>query len=132
VYLYERHAPGSNIRTLGESVWWAIVTVTTVGYGDYVPVTTPGRFTACFLMAIGVLILAVVTAQVASSFVSQGVSRDRRDAKPEAAPAGGIGSEAAPAEVTLAELDRRLARIEELLLAAAPSSWRTGEAPERE
>ena len=132
VYLYERHAPGSNIRTLGESVWWSIVTVTTVGYGDYVPVTMPGRVTASFLMAIGVLTLAVITAQVASSFVTQGASRDQRDARPEPAPAGGTGAEAAPAEVTLAELDRRLARIEELLLAAAPSSWRTGEAPERE
>ena len=35
VYLYERDAKGSNIHTLGQSVWWAITTVTTVGYGDY-------------------------------------------------------------------------------------------------
>ena len=46
VYLFERHASGSNIHTLGESVWWAVVTVATVGYGDYVPVTTPGRVPA--------------------------------------------------------------------------------------
>jgi len=119
VYLLERHAPGSNIHTLGESVWFSVVTVTTVGYGDYTPVTPAGRVTACFIMAIGLLTLAVITAQVASSFVAQGPSR-RRGPQPEAA----------PPEVTLAELDRRLARIEELLVAVAPSSRRTAEAGE--
>ena len=48
---------------------------TTVGYGDYTPVTAPGRVTACFVMGIGLLTLAVVTAQVASSFVTQGESK---------------------------------------------------------
>src|SRR5215469_11088338 len=82
VYLVERHAPGSNIHTLGQSLWWSVTTVTTVGYGDYVPVTVPGRITACFIMATGLLTLAVVTAQVASSFVSQSPSR-ARPAPPE-------------------------------------------------
>jgi voltage-gated potassium channel len=122
VYLFERHAPHSSIHTLGESVWWALVTVTTVGYGDYTPVTVDGRITAIFIMFTGLLTLAVVTAQVASSFVAQGSSRAQR--RPEA--------EAAPSGVTLAELDRRLARIEELLLAAVPSAQRTAEAPEPE
>jgi len=122
VYLFERHAPGSNIHTLGESLWWSVVTVTTVGYGDYTPVTVDGRITAGFIMGIGLLTLAVVTAQVASSFVAQGTGRDRRSQQ----------IEAAPPEVTLAELDRRLARIEALLIAAAPSSRRTAEAPDRE
>ena len=116
VYLFERHAPGANIHTLGQSVWFSLVTVTTVGYGDYTPVTPAGRVTACFIMAIGLLTLAVVTAQAASSFVAQGPSR--RGPQPEAA----------PPEVTLAGLDRRLARIEELLVAAAPSSQRTAQA----
>ena len=118
VYLFERHAPQSNIHTLGESVWWALVTVTTVGYGDYTPVTVDGRITACLIMLTGLLTLAVVTAQVASNFVAQGPGRRRQ---PEPAPAG----------VTLAELDRRLARIEELLRAAAPSAQRTADEPEQ-
>jgi voltage-gated potassium channel len=116
VYLFERHAPGSNIHTLGESVWWSLVTVTTVGYGDYTPVTVDGRIMACFIMAIGLLTLAVVTAQVASSFVAQGSSRARRGPQTEAAPPG----------VTLADLDRRLARIEELLLAAEAPDGESG------
>jgi voltage-gated potassium channel len=101
-------------------VWWSLVTVTTVGYGDYTPVTVPGRITACCIMGIGLVTLAVLTAQVASSFVAQGASRAQRAPQPEPA----------LPEVTLAELDRRLARIEELLIASAPSSQRTTGAPE--
>ena len=121
VYLYERHASGSNIHTLGESLWWALVTVSTVGYGDYTPVTISGRITAGFIMAIGVITLAVVTAQVAAAFVEQGASRARRSPRPEAA----------PPDVTLAELDRRLARIEGLLTATGPASQPAAETPER-
>jgi voltage-gated potassium channel len=119
VYLYERHAPHSNIHTLGESLWFSVVTVTTVGYGDYTPVTVYGRITAVLIMLVGLLTLAVVTAQVASNFVTQGPGRTRRSSQPQAA----------PPEVTLAELDRRLARIEELLTVSAPSSPRTAKAP---
>jgi voltage-gated potassium channel len=122
VFLFERHAPHSNIHTFGESLWWALVTVTTVGYGDYTPVTVDGRITACAIMGIGLVTLAVITAQVASSFVAQGSGRAERDQQPDAA----------PREVTLAELDRRLARIEELLLAVAPSSPRAVAAPGRD
>jgi voltage-gated potassium channel len=112
VYLFERHAPGSNIHTLGEAVWWSFVTVTTVGYGDFYPVTTWGRITACFIMGTGLLTLAVITAQVASSFVTQGPGRTR-PAPPDEAP---------QREVTLAELDERLARIEKLLTAPHPGN----------
>jgi voltage-gated potassium channel len=118
VYLYERHAPHSSIHTLGESLWFSVVTVTTVGYGDYTPVTVIGRITAVLIMLVGLLTLAVVTAQVASNFVAQGPSRTQRGAQPETAPPG----------VTLAELDRRLARIEELLTVSAPSQ-RSAKAP---
>jgi len=112
VYLFERHAPGSNIHTLGDALWWSFVTVTTVGYGDFYPVTAGGRITACFIMGTGLLTLAVITAQVAASFVAQGSSR--------ATPAR--QDEAARREVTLAELDQRLARIEQLLTAAHPGN----------
>ena len=112
VYLFERHAPGSNIHTLGDALWWSFVTVTTVGYGDFYPVTTSGRVTACFIMGTGLLTLAVVTAQVASSFVAQGPSRARPAPQ----------DEPARHDVTLAELDQRLARIERLLTATHPGN----------
>jgi voltage-gated potassium channel len=123
VYLFERHAPGSNIHTLGESLWWSAVTVTTVGYGDFFPVTFAGRITACFIMGTGLLTLAVITAQVASSFVTQGASRAQRGPQAEPVTPG----------VTLAELDQRLARIEELLTtAAAAPPPRAAGAPEQQ
>ena len=110
VYLFERHAPHSNIHTFGDSLWWSIVTVTTVGYGDFFPVTVPGRITACFIMGIGLLTLAVVTAQVASNFVSQSSSATKDSA------------EAPTPEITLTELDQRLARIEQLIMGIQNSS----------
>ena len=73
VYLFERHAPGSNIHTLRDALWWSFVTVTTVGYGDFYPVTTWGRITACFIMGTGLLTLAVVTAQMLLDLVALGL-----------------------------------------------------------
>lgn len=116
VYIYERNAAGSNIHTLGESVWWAVTTVTTVGYGDYTPVTTGGRIAASLIMAIGILTLAVVTAQVASAFVDQAARGRAANPPPEAA-----APEPTTPEVSLAELAERLARIEELLTASSPA-----------
>ena len=107
VFFFERHAPGSNIHTFGDSLWWSVATVTTVGYGDYTPVTMAGRITAVFIMAIGILTLAVVTAQVASSFVDQAARRRGSNPAPR--------QEAESNGTTLAALDRRLARIEDLL-----------------
>lgn len=62
----EQHAPGANIRTFGDAVWWAFVTLSTVGYGDYYPVTGWGRAMAVLLMSGGVAVVGVVTATLAS------------------------------------------------------------------
>ena len=117
VDLFERNASGSNIHSLGESVWWSVTTVTTVGYGDYFPVTVGGQLAAACIMAIGILTLAVVTAQVSSSFVDQ-VARRRVDAvSREASP-----DASSPDGVSLADLAERLTRIESLLTARATGS----------
>lgn len=65
----ERDVEGSTITNLGEGFWWAVVTMTTVGYGDFYPVTVTGRFIAAGLMLGGVALLGVVTATLASWMV---------------------------------------------------------------
>ncbi len=60
----------SNIKTAGKALWWAIVTMTTVGYGDYVPVTTAGRILASLMMILGVCLIGVISGTFASWFMS--------------------------------------------------------------
>ena len=66
VLSFEKGAPNANITTMGDSLWWAIVTITTVGYGDFYPVTTLGRWAASALMVGGFAVLSMVTASVSS------------------------------------------------------------------
>jgi voltage-gated potassium channel len=91
----ERTYPGSNIHTYGEAVWWAFVTVATVGYGDYVPVSPTGRALATLMLFNGVAVISVITASVASRFVSDPDTGERA--------------------LSLDDLDERLQRIEAAL-----------------
>jgi voltage-gated potassium channel len=61
--------PNSNIKTAEDAIWWAYVTITTVGYGDKFPVTSEGRIIASVLMTAGVGLFGTFTAFVASWFV---------------------------------------------------------------
>ena len=88
VLWFEANAPGSNIRTGGEALWWGVVTVTTVGYGDYYPVTPGGEVVATIMIFAGVAIIAIFTAWVASTFLN---------------PSSGSSSTAAPSDATLGE-----------------------------
>jgi voltage-gated potassium channel len=65
----ERHV--GNIRTFGDAVWWAFVTITTVGYGDHYPVTVTGRAVALGLMIGGITLIGVITATLASWIVER-------------------------------------------------------------
>ncbi|PZT69584.1 two pore domain potassium channel family protein [Streptomyces sp. SW4] len=67
----ERDAPGGNIRTLGDAVWWSFTTMTTVGYGDHAPTTGLGRLLAVGLMLSGIALLGVVTANIAAWFIAR-------------------------------------------------------------
>jgi voltage-gated potassium channel len=103
----ERTAVDSGITTFGDALWWAGATVTTVGYGDAVPVTAVGRAVAFALMLVGISMLGVVTASVAAWFVA----RTRRD------------------EVDLVEEVRlqraEIAELRELVRALGPSQTQT-------
>jgi voltage-gated potassium channel len=72
ITITERDVDGSNIKNFGDGLWWAITTVTTVGYGDRFPTTTEGRFLAVGLMIMGISLMGVITASVASWFVKMG------------------------------------------------------------
>jgi voltage-gated potassium channel len=68
-YAFERNLPDSNITTPTDALWWAVVTATTVGYGDHFPVSPEGRGVAAALMLVGIGLLSVVTANIAAFFV---------------------------------------------------------------
>jgi voltage-gated potassium channel len=67
----ERSAPGAGITSYGQALWWAIVTITTVGYGDKIPVSDTGHFIAVALMIAGIALLGTVTAWLASWLVDR-------------------------------------------------------------
>lgn len=67
------------VRTFGDGIWWALVTVTTVGYGDITPATTLGRFVASALMFLGLGLIATVTAIVSAKFVQNFVDHHTND-----------------------------------------------------
>jgi hypothetical protein len=81
--------------TIGLALWWAVMTVTTVGYGDIVPTTTAGRFVASGLMIIGFASLSLLTGFVASLLVHRRAAMD--------------------AEAGLTKIELRLEEIERLL-----------------
>lgn len=59
---------GANIKTIEDALWWAVVTMTTVGYGDRFPVTLEGRFIAVLLMFVGLALFSIMTATFLSWF----------------------------------------------------------------
>jgi len=71
----EHHEHG--FKTFGDSLWWGVVTITTVGYGDLVPESRVGRVTATVLMLTGIALLGTVAASLASLFRSEDVADER-------------------------------------------------------
>jgi len=67
----EQNTPGAKITNFGDALWWAVTTITTVGYGDYYPITLVGRLVAAGLMIGGIAVLGVVTASLASWLIDQ-------------------------------------------------------------
>ncbi|WP_322511265.1 ion channel [Chloroflexus sp.] len=90
---------GGPINTFADAVWWALTTITTVGYGDTYPVTALGRGVAVFLMIAGISLFGLLTANVAAFFVEEDTT-DRTQAE-------------------LVQLNQRIERMERQLAALA-------------
>ena len=91
VLQFESKSPDANITTGGDAFWYSIVTITTVGYGDFYPVTAAGRITAMFIMFMGVGIIGALASILASLLVGGSSSAE------EETPATTAGTAAAPA-----------------------------------
>ena len=78
ITITERVVEGSNIKNFADGFWWAITTVTTVGYGDRYPTTTEGRLLAVMLMFMGISLVGVITATVAAWFVKMSQDAEKQ------------------------------------------------------
>ena len=96
-----------NFQSLGDGLWWAIQTLTTVGYGDVVPDDTPGRLIGTIVMINGIAFLTVITAAVTATLIDQ--MRQLRQASPEQ------DEQDAGSASSLQEISNRLDAIEALL-----------------
>ncbi|MDZ4737423.1 MAG: cyclic nucleotide-gated ion channel [Rhodospirillaceae bacterium] len=76
VYLLEREAQPTEFTSIPASLWWAITTMATVGYGDMTPITTPGRIFGGFVMLLGIAMFAVPAGIMATGFASELRRRD--------------------------------------------------------
>lgn len=68
-----------NIKTFGDALWWAVTTITTVGYGDRYPLTAAGRGIAALLMVTGIAFFGVLTANVAAFFLERDEETEEQD-----------------------------------------------------
>lgn len=106
----ERGAPEAPMDSFGDALWWAVTTMTTVGYGDTYPVTDTGRWVAAGLMVAGIALLGTVTATIAS-FLVEAVSREV--AEGQQAEEAADARELARVREELAQLRREVAALRE-------------------
>lgn len=110
IWLVERNAAGSNITSYPDAVWWAMETITTVGYGDHYPTTDAGRLVAGGLMVLGLALVGLISATIVTWFFAElDVVGEVREIEAEEA------REQATLERVLERLDqidRRLAALE--------------------
>jgi voltage-gated potassium channel len=79
VWSVEHENPDSSIRSLTDAIWWAVATVTTVGYGDKYPTSPEGRGVAVALMVLGIAVFGLVSASLASLFVESEARDDYQE-----------------------------------------------------
>jgi voltage-gated potassium channel len=106
---FEQNASGANITTAGDALWWGYVTATTVGYGDYYPVTAGGRISALIMLTVGVGLFATFSGFLASTFLSP---RKRQPPPPATPQIAEIRALVEQQEATVAELRAKLEQLE--------------------
>ena len=101
-----RVADSDNFPSVGLATWWALQTVTTVGYGDVVPTTTTGKFVGGIEMVIGISLISLLTAAVTSTVIQRGEAAAKEQDR--------IRDEQTSQTIIegLAQVDDRLSRIE--------------------
>jgi voltage-gated potassium channel len=124
--LQAEHAdPNANITTAGDAIWWAYVTITTVGYGDQYPVTGGGRIVGVLVMTTGVAVFATFAGLISSKLLAPA---PKEEEKPEQAPEGDeVGRCRAELKQLIGERERiegeisvRLDKLDKLMAYAPP------------
>jgi voltage-gated potassium channel len=97
----EWQARNSNIKTAQDALWWAVVTVATVGYGDRYPTTLGGRVTGVFMMVVGVAVFAALSSFLAQWFLRQRSAPEDDPATPAPAQVDSAGSKQRAGDTTI-------------------------------
>jgi len=109
----EQHAPGANITSASDALWYTVVTISTVGYGDEYPVTDAGRFVGSVIIIIGVGIFGTFTGYLANFFLSP-----KKHAASAVDPAGTSTATVEGLRLRLEESEAKLAEIRKLIVEA--------------
>jgi ion channel len=116
LWLVEGDRPDSTLRSWGDALWWSLSTITTVGYGDHVPVTPAGRLIATAVMVAGVAIIGAVAAIVALAMALHITLEEERTFEAEAE------TLERRVEVRLAGIEAQLADLDTYLKASQHTS----------
>ncbi|TLX67820.1 MAG: two pore domain potassium channel family protein [Thaumarchaeota archaeon] len=79
MYGIESQVPNSKIKTLLDALWWCVATVTTVGYGDIVPISNIGRMVALFYMFFGISMIAILLSVITNTFYKRRFEKEERE-----------------------------------------------------
>jgi voltage-gated potassium channel len=101
-----RVADKHNFPSLGLAFWWALQTVTTVGYGDVVPTTTAGRIVGSVEMMLGISLISLLTATVTSTVIQRGETVAKEEDRAQ------LERTSKTILAAIAQIDERLARVE--------------------
>ena len=113
----EQYAPGANITTGSDALWYVIVTISTVGYGDRYPVTNGGRFFGAVIIIIGVGIFGTFTGYLANLFLSPTRKPSATDAP---STTGDLRAKVADLQALIAQQQTAIDEIDRLLPSDGP------------